>query len=57
MKPAFTAMVMYSCDQFLAGTDPVYGMNNVNRAWWDTVSKMEKRHTSHCIGLSVCPFS
>ena len=26
MKLAFTAMVMYSCDQFLAGTDPVSGI-------------------------------
>ena len=49
MKPAFTAMVMYSCDQFLAGTDPVFGMANVREAWGDTVSKMETRHTSHCI--------
>ena len=47
MKPAITAMVMYSCDQFPAGTDPVFGMANVRDAWWDTVSKMETRHTSH----------
>ena len=26
MKLAFTAMEMHTCDQFLAGTDPVFGM-------------------------------
>ena len=50
-------MVMYSCDQFLAGTDPVFGITDVSHAWMDTVSKLEIRHTSHCIGLTVCPFS
>jgi len=30
-------MVMYSCDQFLAGTDPVFGMTNVRDAWMDTM--------------------
>merc|ERR1711928_89037 len=47
-RPGTKAMVMYSCDQFLAGTDPVFGMANVREAWGDTMLG-----DSHYMGVAI----